>query len=152
MELTFPCGQEDVLAVLPHRPPFVWVSRVIACEPGVSVVAELDVDPGLPLFEGHFPGYPVLPGVIIMEALAQAASFCLLLEAGRAGSIGFFAGIDKAKFRNQVRPGDTLVLEAEIVKSSSRLCVADVRAKVNGKIAAEATQKYMLARADSMGE
>ena len=75
---TFPCGKEGIEALLPHRDPFLWVSRIVECEPGVSVVAELDVDPDLPLFQGHFPGYPVLPGVIIMEALAQAAS-CLSL-------------------------------------------------------------------------
>ena len=107
---TFPCGKEGIEALLPHRDPFLWVSRILECEPGVSVVAELDVDPDLPLFQGHFPGYPVLPGVIIMEALAQAASCCLLAQEDKAGSLGFFAGIDKAKFREQVRPGDTIRL------------------------------------------
>ena len=74
MEITFPCDKSVVEQVLPHRDPFCWVTRVVSCEPGVSVVAELEVDPSLPLFAGHFPDYPVLPGVIIMEALAQAAS------------------------------------------------------------------------------
>lgn len=83
---TFPCGKEGIEALLPHRDPFLWVSRILECEPGVSVVAELDVDPDLPLFQGHFPGYPVLPGVIIMEALAQAASCCLLAP-GRQGRL-----------------------------------------------------------------
>ena len=91
----------NVLDLLPHRDPFVWVSRIIEVEPGESVVAELDVDPNLPLFKGHFPGQPILPGVIIMEALAQAASCCLLVEEGQAGRIGYLAGIDKAKFRAQ---------------------------------------------------
>ena len=77
---TFPCGKEGIEALLPHRDPFLWVSRILECEPGVSVVAELDVDSDLPLFQGHFPGYPILPGVIIMEALAQAASCCLLAQ------------------------------------------------------------------------
>ena len=78
---------------------------MLECEPGVSVKAELDVSPDLPLFEGHFPDYPVLPGVIIMEALAQAASFSILVAREAEGALGFFAGIDNAKFRNQVRPG-----------------------------------------------
>ena len=103
------------------------------------------VDPALPLFNGHFPEHPVLPGVIIMEALAQAASFCVLEARGAEGAIGFLTGVDKAKFRHQVQPGDTLRLEADIVKSSSRMVVAEVVATVDGKVAASATQKYVLA-------
>ena len=143
----FPCEKDGVLALLPHRDPFVWVSRIISCEPGKSVVAELDVDPELDIFKGHFPGHPVLPGVIIMEALAQAASCCLLVESGMAGRIGFLAGIDKAKFRNQVLPGDTITLEATITKNSKRLCIADVVAKKGDLVCAQATQKYVMAPA-----
>jgi len=147
MEISYPVGRDVIEAVLPHRDPFVWVSRVLECEPGVSVKAELDVLPDLPLFEGHFPDYPVLPGVIIMEALAQAASFSILVAREAEGALGFFAGIDNAKFRNQVRPGDTLTLEATIVKSSRRLCVAEVKASVGDTVCATATQKYVLAPA-----
>ena len=147
MEISYPAGRDVIEAVLPHRDPFVWVSRVLECEPGVSVKAELDVSPDLPLFEGHFPDYPVLPGVIIMEALAQAASFSSLVAREAEGALGFFAGIDNAKFRNQVRPGDTLTLEATIVKSSRRLCVAEVKASVGDTVCATATQKYVLAPA-----
>ena len=129
MDIEYPCGKDVVEAVLPHRDPFCWVSRVVACEPGVEVTAELDVDPALPLFKGHFPGHPVLPGVVIMEALAQAASFCILVERGAEGSIGFLTGID--------------------VKSSSRLCVAEVEASVDGAVCATATQKYVLAKAEA---
>lgn len=149
MEIHYPCGREVIEQVLPHRDPFVWVSRVLSCTPGEHVVAELDVDPELPLFKGHFPTYPVLPGVIIMEALAQTASFCALVDRAGEGTLGFFAGIDKAKFRNQVRPGDTLTLEATIVKSSSRLVVAEVEARVGDTVAATATQKYVLAKSDN---
>ena len=148
MDIQFPCGREDIERVLPHRDPFVWLSRVVECQPGEHIVAELDVDPELPLFKGHFPMHPVLPGVIIMEALAQAASFCALVERDDEGALGFFAGIDKAKFRNQVRPGDTLTLEATIVKSSSRLVVADVEARVGDTVCATAQQKYVLARGE----
>ena len=145
--VTFPCEKEGVLALLPHRDPFVWVSRILECNPGESVVAELDVDPNLPLFAGHFPGQPILPGVIIMEALAQAASCCLLVEEGMAGRIGFLVGIDNAKFREQVKPGDTVRLEATITKKSTRMCVADVKATKDGKVCAQATQKYIMAPA-----
>lgn len=146
--MDFPIGKEGIEAVLPHRDPFLWVTRVLACEPGQSVVAELDVSPDLPLFQGHFPDYPVLPGVILMEALAQAASFSVLVDRGDEGAIGFLTGIDGAKFRRQVRPGDTVRLEGTIVKSSRRLCVAEVKASVNGEVCATATQKYVMAQAD----
>ena len=148
MAITYPCGRDGIMAVLPHRDPFVWVSRVLECDPGCSIVAELDVDPELPLFACHFPGHPVLPGVIIMEALAQTASFCALVDRADEGVLGFFAGIDKAKFRNQVLPGDVLTLSATIVKSSSRMVVADVEARVGDKVCATATQKYVLVRSE----
>lgn len=147
----FPCGREGVLALLPHRDPFVWVSRILACEPGVSVTAELDVDPNLPLFEGHFPGHPVLPGVIIMEALAQAASCCLLCSPQLAGSVGFLVGIDKARFRTQALPGDTLRLEATITRATKRMCVAEVAAYKGEALVAQATQKYVLGK-DERGQ
>ena len=145
--IQYPCGRDVIERVLPHRDPFVWVSRVLECDPGCSIVAELDVDPELPLFAGHFPGHPVLPGVIIMEALAQAASFCLLVDRGAEGALGFLTGIDKAKFRHQVQPGDVLTLKADIVKNSSRMVVAEVQALVGDQVAATATQKYVLASA-----
>ncbi|WP_241152803.1 3-hydroxyacyl-ACP dehydratase FabZ [Gordonibacter sp. Marseille-P4307] len=140
-----PFGRAQIESILPHRDPFLWVSRVIACDPGKSIVAELDVDRSLELFKGHFPTHPVLPGVIIMESLAQAASISILLGRGANGSIGFLTGIDAAKFRRPVRPGDVLRLEATIVKSSSRLCVAQTTALVDGEVCATATQKYVLA-------
>jgi 3-hydroxyacyl-[acyl-carrier-protein] dehydratase len=145
-ELTFPCEQDGVKQLLPHRNPFLWVTRIVECVPGSSIVAELDVDPNLDIFKGHFPEYPVLPGVILMEALAQAASCCLLAQGDKAGSIGFLTGIDKAKFREQVRPGDTVRLEAEITRNSSRMCVAEVKAFKGEKLCAQATQKYVMAK------
>ena len=144
-----PWGREVIEGILPHRDPFVWVSRIVAIEPGASIEGELDVPADLDIFRGHFPDHPVLPGVIIMEALAQAASFCILVERGAEGSIGFLSGIDGAKFRRQVEPGETLVLKGRIVKSSSRLCVAEVEASVDGAVCASATQKYVLAKAEA---
>ena len=144
--IQYPCGRDIIERVLPHRDPFVWVSRVLECEPGANITAELDVDPALPLFAGHFPGHPVLPGVIIMEALAQTASFCALVGRDEPGVLGIFAGIDTAKFRHQVQPGDVLTLKADIVKNSSRMVVADVQALVGDQVAATATQKYVMAK------
>lgn len=143
-----PWGREVIEGILPHRDPFVWVSRIVAIDPGASIEGELDVPADLDIFRGHFPDHPVLPGVIIMESLAQAASFCALVDRADEGVLGFFAGIDKAKFRNQVLPGDVLTLSARIVKSSSRMVVADVEARVGDKVCATATQKYVLARSE----
>jgi 3-hydroxyacyl-[acyl-carrier-protein] dehydratase len=151
MEISYPCTRQTIEQVLPHREPFAWVSRVLECEPGVRIVAELDVDPELPLFAGHFPTHPVLPGVILMEALAQAAAFCILVERDDEGSLGFLTGIDKAKFRRQVRPGDTVRLEADIVKASRRLCIAEVTASVDGAVCATARQSYVLAPPQQQG-
>ena len=141
-----PWGREVIEGILPHRDPFVWVSRIVAIEPGASIEGELDVPADLDIFRGHFPDHPVLPGVIIMEALAQAASFCALVGRDEPGVLGFFAGIDKAKFRHQVQPGDVLTLKADIVKNSSRMVVADVQALVGDQVAATATQKYVMAK------
>ena len=143
-EITAPFERDVVESILPHRDPFIWISRVVSCEPGATIVAELDVAPELDLFRGHFPTHPVLPGVILMEALAQAACICILMGRDQAGTIGFLTGIDKAKFRRQVLPGDKVTLKATIVKSSSRMCVAEVEASVDGALCASATQKYVL--------
>ena len=145
-DVTFPCEQDGVLQLLPHRDPFVWVTRIKECQPGEHILAELDVDPDLPLFKGHFPGQPIFPGVIVMEALAQAACCCIMAEPGRETSIGYLAGIDGAKFREMTLPGDTIQLEATIVSSNKRFCKAEVRATKDGKVVAEATQKYIMAK------
>ena len=141
-----PCGKDEIERVLPHRDPFLWLTRITACVPGERATAELDVSPELPLFEGHFPEHPVLPGVILMEALAQAACYCLLVDGGE-GRIGFLTGIDKARFRRQVSPGETVRLEASITKRSSRMCVAEVAAYVGDELCASAEQRYVMAKA-----
>ena len=145
MEITYPADKATIESVLPHRDPFLWLTRVLSCEPGESVVAELYIDPDLPIFKGHFPQYPVFPGVLIMEALAQASCFCILIKPEFEGSLGFFAGIDKAKFRNQIKPGDTVTLKSTITKASKRMCVAEVEASIGDTICATAIQKYVLA-------
>ena len=126
-----------------------WLSRVLECLPGASIRAELDINPDNPIFKGHFPQYPVFPGVLLMEALAQASSFCILVDRGEEGAFGFLTGIDKAKFRQQVKPGDVVELTARIVKSSSRMCVAEVEARVDGRVCASAVQRYVLSQGDA---
>ncbi|MDR2716319.1 MAG: 3-hydroxyacyl-ACP dehydratase FabZ [Coriobacteriaceae bacterium] len=143
----YPCTRAEIRKVLPHRDPFLWLDRIVSCTPGKTVVAELEVAADLAVFAGHFPAHPVFPGVLVMEALAQAASFCILVERGGHGTLGFLAAIDEARFRNQVRPQDVLRLEAAITKSSSRMCVAQVSAWVGDTLCASATQKYVIAPA-----
>ncbi|MCL1798858.1 MAG: 3-hydroxyacyl-ACP dehydratase FabZ [Eggerthellaceae bacterium] len=146
-DISYPCTRSEICKVLPHRDPFLWLDRIISCTPGKAVVAELEVAADLAVFEGHFPAHPVFPGVLVMEALAQAASFCILVGRGGHGTLGFLAAIDEARFRNQVRPQDVLRLEAVITKSSSRMCVAQVSAWVGDTLCASATQKYVIAPA-----
>ena len=151
-DVTFPCDQEGVKKLLPHRDPFLWVTRILECDPGKSICAELDVDPNLPLFQGHFPDYKVFPGVLIMEALAQAACCCIFAENTDEVRVGFLAGIDKARFREQVKPGDTIRLRAEIVKNNGKFCKAEVRSckmdPESGEMirVAEAEQRYVLSK------
>ncbi len=144
--MDYPCEKKAIELVLAHRDPFLWLTRILSCEPGVRATAELDVSADLPLFSGHFPQYPVFPGVILMEALAQTACFCLLVE-GERGRVGFLTGIDKARFRRQVLPGNTVRLEAKIIKSGSRMCVAQLEAYVGDEICVSAEQRYVMAPA-----
>ena len=146
-EISFPCYQETVKLLLPNRDTFLWVTRIVECTPGESIVAELDVDPSLDIFKGHFPEYPVFPGVLIMEALAQAACCCLLADPDREKSLGYLTGIDTAKFREQVKPGDTVRLEAKILKANKKFCKTEVRAMKGDKVVAEANQSYIMAPA-----
>ena len=131
---------QDVMEYLPHRYPFLLVDRVLASEPGRFIRAVKNVTFNEPFFPGHFPGFPVMPGVLIIEALAQTASILSHLTRGTRpdpSSLIFFAGIDKARFRRQVLPGDQLVLEAEVVRIVRGIGKFATRALVDGEIAAE---------------
>lgn len=136
--------REDIKRLLPHREPFLWVDRVLEREPGERTVAELDIDPGWRLFEGHFPGHPVMPGVLQLEAMAQTAGLALAGASGTEGKLGFLAKVDNAKFRNQVLPGDTLRMEAQILKANRRSARAHVEAFVGDTLCAECDQFYVI--------
>ena len=132
---------DEIMRYLPHRYPFLLVDRVTALEPGKSIRGIKNVTMNEPYFGGHFPGYPVMPAVLVIEALAQIASILAWKIAGRTpgdGSLIFFAGIDNARFRRQVRPGDQLHLESEMQRLVRGIGKFAVRAKVDGEIVAEA--------------
>ena len=128
-----------IMDSIPHRYPFLLVDRIVEMDPGRRVVALKNVTVNEPFFPGHFPGAPVMPGVLIVEAMAQAGAV-LLLHAmeDRVSKLVYFTGIDRARFRKTVVPGDQLRLTVEIVKLRARACKMAGRAEVEGQLAAEA--------------
>ena len=125
----------QIEALLPHRPPFLLVDEVVDGDPGVRCVAVRTLRDDDFWFAGHFPGNPVMPGVLIVEALAQAATIAAASGADIGGKIGLFAGIDKVRFKRVVKPGDTMRLEAEIVAVHGPVGRAKVKATVDGQLA-----------------
>lgn len=125
----------QVLALLPHRPPFLLVDEATELEPGVRCVARRTLRDDDFWFAGHFPGNPVMPGVLIVEALAQTATLAAASSGAAEGKIGLFAGIDKVRFKRVVKPGDTLLLEAEIIAVHGPVGRAKVKATVEGQLA-----------------
>lgn len=107
---------EQIKEIIPHRDPFLLIDEVIELEPGVRVTAKKHIKENEDWFRGHFPGNPVQPGVLMIEMLAQAGAVCALSMEENKGKIAFFAGIDKARFKGVVRPGDTLTLSVEMTK------------------------------------
>ena len=130
---------QRILSILPHRYPFLLVDRVVECVPGSHIKAYKNVSVNEPFFQGHFPGVPIMPGVLILEALAQTGG--LLAAAGMgdlADKLFLFTGLDGVKFRRQVVPGDRLDLECSNMRRKLKLCKMEARAFVDGKLAAEA--------------
>ena len=128
-----------ILNSIPHRYPLLLVDKVLEMEAGRRIVAIKNVTINEPFFQGHFPGAPVMPGVLIIEAMAQAAAVLLLHEMpDRAEKLVYFAGIDRARFRKAVMPGDQLRLSLEVLKRRARSCKMRGTAEVDGQVAAEA--------------
>lgn len=131
---------QKVMEYLPHRYPFLLVDRVTQCNPGEHLVALKNVSVNEPFFQGHFPGQPIMPGVLIMEALAQATgllSYCTMEEEHR-NKLYLLVGIDKARFRGQVIPGDQLILKVTLKRNMRGIWMYQGSAEVNGEIVAEA--------------
>lgn len=134
----------EIKKIIPHRYPFLLVDCIEEMEPGVKAVGYKNVTANEPYFQGHFPEKPVMPGVLIVEALAQVGAVAVLSLEQNKGKLAFFGGIDKAKFRRQVVPGDRLKLETEIIKCKGPMGVGRAIATVDGKTACEAEIKFMI--------
>ena len=132
--------------IIPHRYPFLLVDCIEEMEPGVKAVGYKNVTVNEPFFQGHFPGHPVMPGVLIMEALAQVGAVAILSLPEWKGHTAYFAGIDRAKFRRKVVPGDVLMLETEIIKMKGAMGVGRARAFVDGKAVAEAELTFAVGK------
>ncbi|GAA0341659.1 3-hydroxyacyl-ACP dehydratase FabZ [Oceanobacillus sp. FSL W7-1293] len=129
---------QQIKEVLPHRYPFLLVDQVKDIEEGKKVTAIKNVTANEPFFPGHFPDYPVMPGVLILEALAQTGAIAVLGIEENKGKIGFLAGVDKCRFKRQVKPGDQLELMVEIIRMKGPIGKGKGVATVNGEVACEA--------------
>jgi 3-hydroxyacyl-[acyl-carrier-protein] dehydratase len=130
--------------VLPHRAPFLLLTEVASVEPGVSATGWWDLTGEETFFEGHFPGRPTLPGVLMVESLAQLGAVAVLTDSRHAGRLPLFGGIDRARFRRQVVPGDRLELSVTLGRMSARAGTGHGVASVNGKTACEADLLFVL--------
>jgi UDP-3-O-[3-hydroxymyristoyl] N-acetylglucosamine deacetylase/3-hydroxyacyl-[acyl-carrier-protein] dehydratase len=128
----------DVMRILPHRYPFLMVDRVLKFEGETKATACKNVTINEPFFQGHFPGHPIMPGVLQIEAMAQVSSILLLRNAENAGKLGYFMSIDKAKFRKPVLPGDLMIIQVELTKARGKIGKAVGQCLVNGEVTSEA--------------
>jgi len=134
----------DIMKRIPHRYPFLLVDRVIEIVPGKRAVGIKNVSINEPFFQGHFPGTPIMPGVLIVEAMAQLGGVIVLSQEENRGKLAFLAGIDNARFRHQVVPGDQLRLEVEITRMKASMGKGEGKAFVDGELAAEAEIMFAL--------
>jgi len=134
----------DIQAVLQHRYPFLLVDRILELEPGKRAVSLKNVTVNEAFFTGHFPGNPIMPGVLICEAMAQVGGVLLLATTGNEGKLAFFAGIDKMRFRQPVLPGDQLITEVTLLKTKADIGRVQVVGKVDDQVVAEGEYLFAL--------
>lgn len=136
--------RDGIMRIIPHRDPFLLVDRVTDLVPGERASGELDVATDAFWVPGHFPGHPVMPGVLIVEAMAQVGAVALLSVPENAGKIAFFAGIEKVRFKRQIVPGDTLLMEVAITKLRGSIGFGEARATVDGALACSGTLMFAM--------
>ena len=138
--MDLPMDIRNIMKHLPHRYPFLLVDRILDWVPGKSITGLKNVTMNEPFFQGHFPGTPIMPGVLIVEAMAQAGGVLAITSMPDAeqGMLMYFMGLDQVRFRKPVVPGDQLILELEIIKQRARVLKLAGKAKVDGQVAAEA--------------
>jgi len=141
-----PFGRDTIESILPHRPPFLLLDEVVELEPGRRVVASREVRADDWWFPGHFPDRPVMPGVLIVEAMAQAGAVAVLIEEENRGKIAFFAGIDACRFKRVVEPGDVLTLTCEIDTVRGPIGRGKATAHVGEALAARGTLTFAVER------
>ena len=135
---------DQIEALLPHRYPFLLVDKIVECTPGQGAKGIKCVTANEPFFQGHFPGYKVMPGVLIIEALAQVGAVAILSVPENRGKLALFGGIKNARFKQQVRPGDVLELECELTAQRGPVGFGTATARVNGKTACRAELTFAL--------
>lgn len=135
---------KEIMEILPHRQPFLLIDTVEELEPGIRAVARKCVSYNEPYFAGHFPGEPVMPGVLIIEALAQTGAVAVLSLEENRGKTAYFAGINAAKFKQKVVPGDVLELETEIIRQKGPIGIGKAAAKVEGKLVCSAELTFAI--------
>jgi 3-hydroxyacyl-[acyl-carrier-protein] dehydratase len=146
MTVSLPLGRAEIEEILPHREPFLLIDEVLELTPGVGAVARKHVNTDEWYLNGHFPGRPVMPGVLIVEALAQTGAVAVLSDAGNRGRLALFAGIDDCRFKRIVEPGDTLELRCELEKVRGPIGRGKAEARVQGELACRATLTFAVER------
>ena len=135
---------KEIMEIIPHRQPFMLIDTIEEMEPGVRALAKKCVSYNEPFFQGHFPGAPVMPGVLIVEALAQTGAVAILSLPENKGKTAYFAAINSAKFKKKVIPGDVLMLETEIIKVKGPMGIGKATATVDGKVAVQAELTFAI--------